>query len=601
MTQAVQDSLGNPQKLWNTVKGLLHSEKTSALTRKGLSKMFSEFFTDKISKVHTRVENMKSQSTSATVPEKTCTGVFTDFRPVSVSEVKMTIAKLPNKTSPLDYLHTTVLKSCADVIAPLITHLVNASFIEGVFPQHFKLAQVTPLLKKVGLDADDPANYRPISNLSTIGKIIERLALRMLTPHIILSGNFNPLQSAYRKMHSTETALMKIMDDLYRIVDEKKAAVLIGLDLSAAFDTIDHRLLISRLKDRFGVAGSALNWLDSYLTGREQYVEIGGERSEKTVCNTGVPQGSVLGPFLFSLYVSPIADVITQFGIEFHQYADDTQLYTAVKSGSDCPSIKNLEQCTIAVKDWFLHNGMLLNPDKSEVLLVAGKAQARNFGDGSGIEVAGSSITYAVQLKSLGVIIDQKLSFDQHVNSMVRGANFHIKALRHIRPFLDKSTANTVACSIVGSRLDYCNSLLYGTSNKNIEKLQRVQNTLARIVSESRMRDHIRPVLQDLHWLPIAERIQYKIALVTHKVLITRQPQYLSEVLTEYKPVRDLRSSSQCKLASQTSRTNLGDRAFCKASSRVWNELPTQLRNTTNTLSFKKHLKTELFRRAYRE
>ena len=143
-----------------------------------------------------------------------------------------TIKHLPNKTSPLDYIHTSILKSCVDVFAPMITRLINLSFTEGCFPDQFKQAQVTPLIKKAGLDETDPANYTPISNLNTIGKIIERICLVRMLPHISSTGNFSPLQSAYRKRHSTETALLKILDDLYRVVDYKKAAVLTYLQSS---------------------------------------------------------------------------------------------------------------------------------------------------------------------------------------------------------------------------------------------------------------------------------------------------------------------------------------------------------------------------------
>jgi len=251
-------------------------------------------------------------------------------------------------------------------------------------------------------------------------------------PHIAASKYFSPMQSAYRKMHSTEAALLKIMDDLYRIVDHKKSAVLIGLDLSAAFDTIDHELLAHRLKKRFGISGVALSWITSYLKDRSQYVKVGEEKSARTVCEVGVPQGSVLGPLLFSAYVCPIADVITSFGVQFHQYADDTQLYTSVSTDSNDFGIRNLELCTKAVRDWFLQNGMLLNPDKSEVLLAAGRKQALKFAGGTSVSVAGSDIIFAVQLKSLGVVIDQTLSFDQHVKNVVKTSNFHIKGLRHI-------------------------------------------------------------------------------------------------------------------------------------------------------------------------
>src|SRR6476619_7036548 len=167
--------------------------------------------------------------------------------------------RLPNKTSPLDNVHTSALKTCSGVRVPLVTRLINLSFSEGCFPDQFKRAQVTPLLKKPGLDKNDPSNYRPISNLNTAGKIIEHVFLARLLPHVALTGNFSPLQSAYRKRHSTETALLKILDDLYKIIDSKSAAVLIALDLSAAFDTIDHNVLIDRLKSTFGISGSALS------------------------------------------------------------------------------------------------------------------------------------------------------------------------------------------------------------------------------------------------------------------------------------------------------------------------------------------------------
>jgi len=308
-------------------------------------------------------------------------------------------------------------------------------------------------------------------------------------------------------------------------VDNKSAAVLIGLDLSAAFDTVDHSILIERLRSVFGFSGTAISWMQSYLCSRTQYVKVGMEQSVASPVTVGVPQGSVLGPFLFSVYVSPITDIITSYGVKYHQYADDTQLYTAVRTGADTKSISDLEACSCAVRDWLARNGMLLNPEKSEVLLIAQKSIANTFAGGSGVAVAGSNITYSVRLKSLGVTLDRTLCFDEHVKNMVRASNFHIKALRHIRPLLDNKVANTVACSIVTTRLDYCNSVLYGTSAANIKKLQRVQNSLARVVAGARRREHITPVLKDLHWLPIEQRIVYKVALIMHKVLQEQQPQ----------------------------------------------------------------------------
>jgi hypothetical protein len=243
---------------------------------------------------------------------------------------------------------------------------------------------------------------------------------------------------------------------------------------------------------------------------------------------------------------------------------------------------------------------MLLNPEKSEALLIARKANAQSFAGGSGISVAGSDITFSVKLKSLGVTIDQTLSFDQHVQNIVKTSNYHIKALRHIRPFLDKSVANTVACSIVNTRLDYCNSLLYGTSKINVKKLQRVQNTLARVVSSAGRRDSTTAILKDLHWLPIEQRIKYKVSLLTHKVLQDEQPKYLSELVVKHQPARVLRSSSQNRLdVPARSISRLGERSFTHAAAKEFNMLPTELRELSNINIFKKQLKTFYFHEAY--
>ena len=365
------------------------------------------------------------------------------------------------------------------------------------------------------------------------------------------------------------------------------------MDLSAAFDTIEHDILTKRLETVFGVTGSALKWIESYVKDREQFVVAGDESSARTPCTFGVPQGSVLGPFLFSVYVSPIADVITSYGVQFHQYADDTQLYVAVKSDSD---IRRLEDCSVAVRDWFTQNGMQLNPDKSEVLLIARKANADKFAHGTGVRVVDSEIMFSVQLKSLGVTLDQTMSFDQHVTNIVKSSNYNIRALRHIRPMLDKRVANTVACSIVSTRLDYCNSLLYSTSVRNIQRLQRIQNSLARVVSGVKRREHIRPVLKDLHWLPVTQRIDYKVALLTHKILSTGQPAYLHCLINEYNPTRLLRSQGQRLLAKPRGlRSTLAGRSFTRASEEVWNKLPDNIRKTESTVCFKKKLKTHFF------
>jgi len=174
---------------------------------------------------------------------------------------------------------------------------------------------VLPLLKKARLDSSQPANYRPISNLPTVSKVLERLVLAHLRPHLFSSANFSQFKSAYRKGHSTETALLEVLGGVFTAADDKQVTVLIGLDLSAVFDTVDHRLLLDRLRLEFGVTEIPLRWLQSYLEGRTQFNKMGQHESHATEVNVGVQQGYVLGPLVFAVYCSPIADVIADHGV----------------------------------------------------------------------------------------------------------------------------------------------------------------------------------------------------------------------------------------------------------------------------------------------
>ena len=239
-------------------------------TAAGCRQNSASFFTDKIDRILSSVKSVVNSATeSGQFASRPSSGSpLTVFDTVPLDEVLKLIHELPNKSSPRDVLPTCLLKSCADVIAPLISRLANLSFDTGEFPTAFKTALVLPLLKKPGLEKSTPANYRPISNLNTISKIVERLVLRRLLPHLLRSDKFNPMQSAYRSGHSTETALLKILDSLYRptAIDNKQVTTIISLDLSAAFDIINHDILLQRLQCDFGITGKSLDWLRSYPT-----------------------------------------------------------------------------------------------------------------------------------------------------------------------------------------------------------------------------------------------------------------------------------------------------------------------------------------------
>jgi len=606
LKEQVAESAGDPAKMWRTTRRLLHSAPSCNLDDDEcmtMSKAFGQFFIDKISNIRNAITVALSSNTDQIKPiDRTNNGPhLSEFSEVKVDEVIKLFNSMPNKSSPLDVLPTSLLKSCSNVFAPIVARLANLSFTEGQFPSSLKTAQVLPLLKKPGLDRSAPANYRPISNLSTVSKVIERLALARLKPHVYSSSNFNPLQSAYRPGHSTETALLHILNSLYEAIDSKKLTVLIGLDLSAAFDTVDYDILVERLRSDFGINNMVLKWIESYLMNRKQYVKLGRHCSETTVCSAGVPQGSVLGPILFALYVSPVGAVISSYGVQYHQYADDTQLFYALKASSIETDITILETCSRAVKRWFLENGLQLNPDKSEAMFAGTAQQLSAVKNVKHVSVAGAVIPVRTELKSLGVTLDCRLTFGAHVNTVAKACNYHMWSLRHIRHLLTYDIALTLACSLVGAKLDYCNAVLYGAPDTSIAVLQRVQNSLARIVLQQPKCSHATPLLRSLHWLPMKKRIEFKLAFLTYKLRLTSTPIYLARLLSDKTTngAMTLRSSSKPQLTETRTRTDYGARAFRVAAPKIWNTLPADIQLAPCLTTFKKRLKTSLFAAAY--
>ena len=220
--------------------------------------------------------------------------------------VKLVITKSAPKTCSLDPIPTPLLLEILDCLLPSLTALINSSLSSGLFPQAFKSAVIFPLLKKPSLDPNELKNFRPISNLPFISKIIEKLVLVQIYRHLSANNLLNQFQSAYRPGHSTETALLKIVNDLLSL-DDGNIYLLASLDLSAAFDTIDHDILLHRLQHDFGLSGTVLDWLSSYLSGRIQSVSVHSHTSVPASVSCGVPQGSVLGPIMFVLYTTPLS------------------------------------------------------------------------------------------------------------------------------------------------------------------------------------------------------------------------------------------------------------------------------------------------------
>jgi hypothetical protein len=573
------------------------------VSQKALAETFNTFFVTKIAKIREGFEqdNDLGPVTAHTATTVNIVSPLVLLQPATEDEIHKIICKSPTKSCELDPVPTYLLKECADELIPAITRVVNQSLSSAKVPGTLKHAVIRPLLKKPGMDPEVHNNYRPVSNLTFLSKIIEKVVAARMDRHIFSNQLHEPLQSAYKAHHSTETALLKVQNDILEALDDQKVAVLVLLDLSAAFDTIDHDTLLTRLSQDFAIQGEALKWFQSYLTDRTQAVTIGSERSSLQPLQHGVPQGSVLGSKLFGMYTKPLGTLVSQHGVLYHLYADDSQLYLAFNidninvQDTSCSAVATLEQSIDCIRTWMRANKLKLNDSKTKVILFGAKQRLKNV-ENIKVRVGNVYITPKKCVKNLGVHQDQQLSMEQHIRAVCRSVHMHLHNISRIRRYLTRDSTHVLVQALAISRIDYANSLLTGITKDLLQRLQRLENTCARVVCLTPRMAHMQPVLKDLHWLPVRSRIEFKVLVLTYKALHGSSPSYISSMLNLYKPTRHLRSESQQLLRKPpVSTASFGHRTFSFAASTLWNKLPFDIKEATSLECFKTRLKTHLF------
>lgn len=547
-----------------------------------------------------KVNDVRSSTDGLPTPDiaATATTSMFKFRVCTEADVRRIIMASPTKTCALDPIPTFLLKEEIEVLLPFVTAMVNASLHEGHLPASQKCAIITPVLKKASLNQLELKNYRPISNLTFISKIVEKAVCEQLSEYLTGNGLLPRHQSAYRRHHSTETALLQVLSDIYGAADNQQVTLLGLLDLSAAFDCVDHPILTRRLSQSFGLHGAVLDWIQSFLTDRTQRVTHGGHTSSTSRLGCGVPQGSVCGPLLFILYTADLFRLIASHGLRAHSYADDTQVYISAPAADVSSTIQRFIQCVEDINSWMGRNRLKMNSDKTQVIWLGTSQQLAKV-TVRDLQLLSGQITFVASVSNLGFHIDRELTMSCHVSSVCRSGFFQLRQLRAVRSSLTPDCLKMLVHAFVSSRLDYCNSLLYGVSDEQLKRLQSVQNAAARLISGTRKFDHISPVLRDLHWLPVAKRITYKLAMLVHKCLNGSAPSYLADVCIPVSSLpgrRQLRSAASGELFKPRATTNIGSRSFAVCGPATWNSLPAALRiSSLSANAFGGALKRHLF------
>ena len=435
----VEECDNDQKKLFQVLDQLLHQKQTQVLPSFTEAKKVSRGTQCILYNQNRKIRQKIDAKSPTTLVENQdcaqCEETLPAFELFTEEEILKVIMADNNSTCELDIIPTKLLKDVVGSLLPTITKIMNLSLSSGIVPLSLKHAIVRPHLKKPHADSEDFTNYRPVSNLSFLSKILEKLVAKRLLSHMDNHNLHEVMQSAYKKYHSTETALVRVQNDILTHIDNKHGVILVLLDLSAAFDTIDHKTLLHQLRHRMGISGTALEWFRSYLNGRTQAVCIKGEYSTAVPLQFGVPQGSVLGQLLYTIYTLPLGDLLRKQGVSYHLYADDTQLYLAFdfsETTSQRESLNKLQNCVSRIKSWMTTNKLMLNENKTEVICIS----PNYFNDQVSINQFSVDDTIVIPASSvcnICVMFDNTMSMKNQVTSLCKAAHFHLQNICRIR------------------------------------------------------------------------------------------------------------------------------------------------------------------------
>lgn len=592
--QGTINSCTNSQReLFKICNNLLDNSKKSKLPYSEnfnvLADRFNNYFVEKIENIRNNLDLNSSVVFEETQDiSNSNISTLSTFKSVTSEDILKQVKSAKIKTSQNDPIPAFLLKSSIELIIPSLLHLVNSSLRNGSM-EGLKESIVTPILKKAGLDKDTLSNYRPVCGGLYVDKLIQKNVCIQLNDHMDLNHLHIPYQSGYKSYHSCETVLLRILNDILLTMDSKSCSILLLLDLSAAFDTVDHEKLLLILSNEIGLKGTVLNWFRSFLSGRLQATSVKGCTSSYIHMKYGVPQGSVLGPVLFNIYIRNFINLLRSAGYVVHGYADDHQVITAFRIEFQYQALcYSLPNCLNLIANWMSSYFLKLNAGKSNLLIFSPKNLREDVLIDRVYLGNNTFLPVSFEAMNLGVKLDHELTFSPHISMIMNQSYTMISDIGRIKKYLTVNDLRCLVQCIIVSRLDNCNSLFYGIQEYEIARLQKLQNSCARLIYGRKKFDHVSDLYIELHWLPIKQRIIFKILLLVYKIFLNMAPVYIEECVT-------ITNTDNRILLVPKVNTAYGERAFTNYAPKLWNALPEFIRNSDTIGFFKGHLKHHLF------
>ncbi len=513
------------------------------------------------------------------------------FSDVTFAALSQAINSVKSNAMGIDKISLRMIKSCIVELAPAILHLFNVSLQTSQFPEVWKIADIKPIPKKA--NASSPKEFRPISILCILGKILEKIVHSQITTFMTKNGIFHPLQSGFKAGHSTTTALLKVTGDIREAMGNRQLAILVLYDFSNAFPSVHHGLMLSKLRN-LGLSNPAVKWFQSYLTDRKQQVSTGSDVSSLLRIEYGVPQGSVLGPLLYSLYVNDISNVFNSSN--FHLYADDLQNYVTFKPSNFVTAVNTINNEARKLALYAKSHNLAINGSKTQVMLMGNSKLLNKLPPVKPpVIVESVPLPYLNHVTNLGLVMDSHLTWERSALSTCQKSIAALQTIRRHKDLLPTAVRKKLVESLVFPILDYGATVTVDMLVKSRERLQRIQNACARLVLNVPRFDHISCHIRDLKWLTLYQRRDYYLLCLLKKVMLSQSPPYLYEKLVFVNSVHS-RSLRNCKplLRLPQHSTDKMRSAFWITSVTLWNDLPESLMLCKTIDTFKKHLLAHL-------
>ena len=513
------------------------------------------------------------------------------FDEVDSDSVKKIIANLDtSKSTGVDEINVKLIKNAGDAIIPSITQLINLSLSSGTYPDEWKHAKVLPLYKKGDINAIP--NYRPISILPTLSKILEKLVHRQLYDHLVSNNVLSNTQFGFRPGHSTSSALGALTDTWVRAIDSGKIIGALFVDLKRAFDTVDSSIMLAKLH-KIGLNNKTLLWFQSYLTNRKQQVSIRQTLSKERSLSIGVPQGSILGPLLFLIYIDDMVNVFREGKVIM--YADDTTLYV---TGTSIRELENkLQHEMNAIGTWISNNRLHLNTGKTKFMIIGSKQKLSTCSNNSiHITYDGVEINECASFKCLGIIIDKHLLWHEQVDFVCKKIFAGLAMLKRIRPFVENDTLKLLYICLIQSQMDYCCEIWGDRFNIHVDRITKLQKRAARLILRCNIYSPSKEMFSSLNWIPFRYRITYFRYIFVYKCCQGLSPDYYSNYFQELSRKHDqnTRQAARHDLVVPKCRTEYCKHSLYYLCPNLWNNLPVIIRELPSLVSFKFNLKQYL-------